>query len=209
MLNKNKQLFLAFTVLLSFILVTLTFAQACNPELTWCAPSTSAPNPAGPTLPINTSGIGQTKTGWLNLGSDIATTDLQAGDLQASGLGLFFGGLGVEGGNFQIGVGEPAFGKVLMSSDNTGITEWAATSTLGLSNNWTLSGSNPKILSPNNTNTNVGIGTATPADRLEIVGGSIKLSDLAGSGNAYLCVDSSGTVFRGTSANCNTNSNNL
>lgn len=157
----KKHIFLAPSVLLTLIIAGLTFAQACDPSLSWCPPSSTAPNPSGATIPLNTGSVGQTKTGWLNLGSGQSTTGLQAGDFQASGLGLFFSGLGVVGGNFQLATGNPGTGKVLTSSDDTGIATWTATSSLGLG-----------------------------------------IPDLSGTGNALVCVDSTGMLYRGSATDC-------
>ncbi len=142
-------------------------------------------------------------SGWICSADDSTTTPWT----DVSG-----GGIQFPGGRVGIGVANPS--HMLAVSDNS--TNYAASL---FQNN--ADGAGQYIL-VNNTDTdkdafhidnsvedifrirndgNVGIGIDAPSEKLEI-NGDVKASGLSGPGNAYACIDSSGKLYRSTTA-CN------
>lgn len=196
-----------------FIAALLTLAVAvqavCDQSAGWCPPTDLPPNPAGTAMPLNTGSVGQTKTGSLTVEPGNLTVG-PTGNLFVSGAGLFSNGLGMistfPGSNFVLknfdstnnpaGLLNPVWGKVLMATDTFGTATWAATSTLGLGGGVVGIGAAGQI--PYYA-ANGATLTATSSLFLNTNGG-VKVSNLAGSGNAYVCVDSTGQLYRSPAA---------
>lgn len=110
------------------------------------------------------------------------------------GFGLHIGTVGVGGGNkliVQTNGGAQSFVGVGIAATPKNPLDVGGATVVG----WHYAGSVTAPVNGMLVEGRMGIGTTAPSEKLEVNGG-IRVSDLAGTGNAYACIDANGKLFR-------------
>ncbi|MCH8741378.1 hypothetical protein IH779_00495 [Patescibacteria group bacterium] len=177
--QKTKELF--FKSLLP-ILVSLFFVVAVIYAV-WTEPEVAPPD-GNVDAPLNVGSVSQQKIGPLILNTGGAATGLIV-DQGNVGIGTTNPGAKLEiAGQIKITGGTPGAGQVLTTLDASGLATWEIPA--GGSGFWTASGANIYNLNSGN----VGIGTASPSQKLHVSvsSGNVAQRLSSGTNNAYWAV---------------------